>query len=84
MKEREIDVIEQFKVVITWRKDIPLVNQIASLRKICPELNNLISSDFLKLARNTDRFVLGKFYHWRVQEITKSGKRLGLKISVED
>lgn len=84
MKKQETDVIEEFKVIVTWRNDIPLANQIASLRKICPELNVLISSEFLKLARNTDKFVLGGFVHRRVGEIIKLGQQLGLNISVED
>jgi hypothetical protein len=84
MKKQETDVIEQFNVIITWRNDIPLINQITSLRKICPELNNLISSDILKMARNNNKFVLGQFSHWRVGEILKSGEQLGLNLSVED
>jgi hypothetical protein len=84
MRKQETDVIEKFKVVVTWRNDIQLVNQISSLRKICPELNNLISSEFLEFARSTDKVTLGHFVHWRVGEIMKSGQQLGLIISVED
>lgn len=83
MKNKGIDIIEEYKVVITWRNDIPLIKQITSLRKVCPELSNMISSDFLKLARSSEKFVLGYFTHWRVGEIIRLGQQLGLRISAE-
>lgn len=80
----EIDIIEEYEVIVVWHKNMSKIKQIVLLRRLFPSLNNISSLELLDKARNTKEFVVGAFLRWEALNVVEEGRMLGLEIYVKE
>ena len=76
------DKIEKYRGTITWSQNIPLIEQVWRMEKICRNFCVISSKEILSKARENITWSFGEFYYGDAVSIIELAKEHNLNIEM--
>lgn len=76
--------LKTYQATVTWSNEIPILKQLAILKRLYPPLNELSRKELLEEIKHTSNWTFGSFLEHEAQQLIKEAQLYRMFITVQE